>query len=80
MEFALPTRERFICQSACCGREIEILLEPSVGAERASNPRCACGAETKRVYSKPVLQKISKAEAMVRFGFSVPAKTWAQKC
>jgi hypothetical protein len=80
MEFALRTRERFLCQPASRRREMEVLLEAENPSVRREHPRRACGSETKRVYSKPVLRELSKAEAMVRFGYSMPAKVPVAKC
>lgn len=33
--------------------------------EGSSNPRCCCGAEMKKVYSKPVLRELDKDAAVV---------------
>jgi len=73
LEFLMGPRSQFVCQSSVCRRQAEIAMP--VGSEGApvSNPRCTCGCEMKRVYFKPVFQKLSKAEAMMRLrdsGFS----------
>lgn len=73
-------RERFVCQSAACRRETEIALSSNGGAGQFSNPRCACGSEMKKAYSKPVFRELSKAEAILRLGDSGPPKTSAQNC
>lgn len=76
MESALRKRERFVCQSVMCGLEIELESSspPRKIAEVPGNPLCSCGSETKRAYSKPVLRELSRAEAIVLFGYDVHAK------
>lgn len=71
-------RERFVCQSSFCRREIEI--EPSMGHKpsQTTNPRCICGSMMKKVYSKPVLRELSKAEAML-LDAVMPPKTASDK-
>lgn len=69
-------RERFVCQSSVCRREIEV--EPSVVHHKpgqTTNPRCICGSIMKKVYSKPVLRKLSKAEVMLLLNAALPLKT-----
>jgi hypothetical protein len=75
-ESALRKRERFVCQSASCGLEIEVEPSPPSGgiSELSGNPRCSCGSETKRVYSKPVLRELSRAEAIVFYGYDALPK------
>ncbi len=66
-------RAQFVCQSWVCRRQAEIAMPAGSEGGQISNPRCTCGWEMKRVYFKPVLQKLSKAEAMMRLrdsGFS----------
>jgi len=71
-------RVQFICQSSVCRRQRE--MEIPIASERGqiSNPGCVCGSEMKRVYSKPVVRELSKAEAAMRFGDSEPLKTEAK--
>jgi hypothetical protein len=64
----------FVCQSSDCRRNIEIALPPNETPEKFSNPRCTCGSEMKRAYSKFLLRELSKKEAM-RLGHSV--SLWA---
>jgi hypothetical protein len=59
-------RSQFVCQSSVCRREAEIAMPAGSEGAQISNPRCTCGCEMKRVYFKPVFQKLSKAEAMMR--------------
>ena len=61
---------RFVCQSVTCHREIEIALPPANGTGRISNPRCTCGAEMKRAYTKPAFRELSKTEALLLLGDS----------
>ena len=57
---------RFVCQSATCRREAT--LQPSNGTGRISNPRCTCGSEMKKVYTKPACWELTKAEAELLLG------------
>jgi hypothetical protein len=41
----------FRCQNPACRCEIRVLRESIAGA---ANPRCTCGAEMKKPYSKPI--------------------------
>jgi hypothetical protein len=50
------------CQNVECRAEIEV---KRASIEGPSNPRCCCGAEMKKVYSKPVLRTIDKDPAGV---------------
>jgi hypothetical protein len=45
--------QRYRCQNPNCRCEIEV-IEASAQAE--FNPRCCCGAEMKKRYTKPVLK------------------------
>jgi hypothetical protein len=55
---------RFFCESADCRPEIEITLPLSDDSQL----RCAGESEMKKAYSRPVVQKLSKAEACRRLG------------
>ena len=57
--------QRYRCQNPECRDEIEV-TKSSSGEE--SNPRCRCGGEMKKVYSKPVFRELSRAEAIARVG------------
>jgi hypothetical protein len=61
---------RFVCQSVVCRREIA--LQPGNGTGQIPNPRCTCGSEMKRVYSKPAIRELSKAEAELLLGDDEP--------
>ncbi len=53
------------CQNRDCGCEIKV-IKPSI--ESNSNPRCCCGAEMKKPYSKPVLRTLDPDfEVLARF-------------
>ena len=69
---------KFVSRSTACRRETA--LPPANGAGQISNTRCACGSETKKVYSKPVIRELSEVEALQLLGEGVPPKTWVQKC
>jgi hypothetical protein len=43
--------QRFICQNAECGCEMEVIKAPTEGV--AANPRCGCGSVMKKPYVKP---------------------------
>jgi hypothetical protein len=73
LEFLMGPQLRFVCQSSACRREAEIAMPAGSAGAQIPNPRCTCGWEMKRVYFKPVFQRLSKAEAMMRLrdsGFS----------
>jgi len=53
MESLMPPSEKYVCQSKACRREIEIEIPPPREAGKISNPRCTCGSEMKKPYSKP---------------------------
>ena len=57
---------RFVCQSAACRREIK--LQPSNGTGQISKPRCTCGSEMRKAYSKPAFRELSEAEALLLLG------------
>jgi hypothetical protein len=67
---------KFVCQSSFCRREVEI--SPDEGPERIRSPRCACGAEMKRVYLKPVFRELPN-EASLQLGDNVLLQK-AAKC
>lgn len=57
--------QHYRCQNPVCRAEIEVLKD---SVEGTSNPRCCCGAEMKKPYSKPVLQRLHKdAPAVAAF-------------
>lgn len=43
------------CQNRACGCEVKVI---KVSADAARNPRCCCGAEMKKPYSRPVLREL----------------------
>lgn len=60
------------CQNLDCRAEVEVKNSSRQGT---LNPRCCCGAEMKRPYSKPALRRIDEKEAAnlaVHFGGKVP--------
>jgi hypothetical protein len=59
--------ERFVCASRSCRAVVEVKVLPDT-SEKTSDLRCRCGSKVKRVYSKPIIQEISKAEALLRLG------------
>ena len=63
-------RMKFICQSSTCRRQVEIEIPAGSGAEQGLNPLCACGSKMKKLYMKPLLRELSKAERILRFGDS----------
>jgi hypothetical protein len=65
---------RFVCQAATCRREIALL--PANGTGQISKPRCTCGSEMKKVYSKPVFRELIKAEALVLLGGRSQYVSW----
>ncbi len=68
-------RVQFICQSSACRRQVEVEIPAGGGAGQGLNPLCACGSKMKKVYAKPVLRELSKAERILRLGDSALLKT-----
>lgn len=63
--------QRFICVNPDCRAEIEVVKDSTEGT---SNPRCCCGAEMKRPYSKPTVRKLDRREAEALLAqLSIPA-------
>ena len=58
----MQSGQRYRCQNVKCRAEIEV---KKASIEGSSNPRCCCGAEMKKVYSKPVLRELDKDAAVV---------------
>jgi hypothetical protein len=61
VELLAPKTDRYICQNPSCRNEFE--RPKDSGPEGNTNPRCTCGSEMKKVYSKPMARKLSKSEA-----------------
>ncbi len=55
--------QRYRCQNRECAAEIEVAKN---SVEGASNPKCCCGAEMKKVYSKPVLRTFDKDDLVIK--------------
>jgi len=68
-------RVQFICQSPACRRQVEIEIPAGGGTGQGSNLLCACGSKMKKVYAKPVLRELSKAERILCLGDSGLLKT-----
>jgi len=51
----MALREKYICQSKACRREIEIEILPRQRAGKISNPRCTCGSGMNKPYRTPCL-------------------------
>jgi hypothetical protein len=47
----------FRCQNRSCGCEVRV-IRPSV--EARANPRCCCGTEMKKPYTRPIFTRVSK--------------------
>ena len=56
-------RQKYVCPSKFCRREIEIDLSLGVVAK---SPRCTCGTKMKKVYTTPVLFKLNWTEVSQR--------------
>lgn len=46
----------YCCQNLRCGCEIKVV---KTSIEANSNPRCCCGSEMKKPYTKPAVRKSS---------------------
>jgi hypothetical protein len=69
-------RAQFVCRSSACRRQREIEIANDSEGRQISKPRCVCGSEMKRAYSKPEFRELSNAEVIWIFGDSAPSKTW----
>lgn len=58
----LQKGQRYRCQNRECAAEIEVTKN---SVEGAWNPKCCCGAEMKKPYSKPVLRTFHKDDAVM---------------
>lgn len=67
----------YICVSNTCRREVEIETTRMKGT--SFSPTCECGSKMKRVYSIPVLTRLSEAEATERFGEFVQGRRELKK-
>jgi hypothetical protein len=63
VQILAPNTDRYICQNPACRKEFERPRDS--GSGKTTNPRCSCGSETKKAYSKPMVRKLSKTEASV---------------
>ncbi len=55
--FMMRKGQRYRCLNPECRAEIEVTKD---SAEGVSNPRCCCGSEMKKPYTKPVLKMLTK--------------------
>jgi hypothetical protein len=67
-------RVKFVCQSSTCRRQLEIEIPTGNGTGQVSHPRCACGSEMKKAYSKAAFRILSKEEAVLRLDAYEPPK------
>ena len=56
-------RLRYVCVSQICRRETEIESPHGDIAVEAASPICTCGTNMKKVYTTPILRRLSKVEA-----------------
>jgi hypothetical protein len=49
----------YLCQNEGCRAEIHVMKD---SIEGSSNPRCCCGTEMKKPYTKPILKTIHAYE------------------
>lgn len=66
MEAIMPPREKYICQSKACRREIEVETLPRQRDGQISNPRCTCGSEMKKPYETPGLVVYGDIQALTK--------------
>jgi hypothetical protein len=52
--------KRYVCQNRSCRAEILVMKDSTQGD---SNPRCCCGADMNRHYTKPVIRELDKGAA-----------------
>jgi predicted nucleic acid-binding Zn ribbon protein len=51
----VPEGQVYRCQNRDCGCEISVV---KLATESHCNPRCLCGAEMKKPYSRPLLRNL----------------------
>jgi hypothetical protein len=59
----LQKGQRYRCQNRECAAEMAVTKD---SVEGASNPKCCCGREMKKVYSNPVLKTFDKDDAVIK--------------
>ena len=59
--FTMRTGQRYRCRNSECRAEIEVTRDSTEGK---SNPRCCCGAEMKKQYTRPALRTLNKHVAL----------------
>lgn len=55
-------RLKYVCVSKTCGRTIELEIRQPNGIFPNVSPICGCGAAMKKVYSKPLFFRFTKAD------------------
>lgn len=60
MKTVMRKGEYYRCENPGCRAEIEVKKDSS---EAESNPRCCCGAEMKRPYTKPAIRELDQNAA-----------------
>jgi hypothetical protein len=60
------TSQSFVCQARACGHVITRSTMTGV-----ANPKCACGSETKKVYTTPQLFVVTQDEGLRLMGEAV---------
>jgi len=61
-------RKKYVCLSKDCRRVAELEIPAFTSSKEFRNPRCKCGSEMKKVYTKPTFAKLSMVEAVQQFG------------
>ena len=56
--------QRYRCLNPACRGEVELVLSSTVSAGK---PRCDCGCEMKKFYTKPTLRDLGVGSASVFF-------------
>ena len=55
-------RQTYVCASKTCGRTIELEIRHPNDTHLNPSPICGCGAAMKKVYSTPVLFRLTKTD------------------
>jgi hypothetical protein len=70
--FIMLAGQRLRCVNPACQAEIEVRKDSIKGA---SNPKCCCGAEMKRPYSKPLPRNLDSQKVKAIFRAKVGEET-----
>lgn len=59
------SRQKYVCPSKSCRREIEIELSLGGVAGEITSPTCTCGSKMKKPYTTPVLFSLNRTKLLL---------------